>query len=138
MTGKFKKLLSFNRPKFILSIFLILFAPLPLCAIVFLGIAPPAWLLLLIPGIGAKPLFIVVALVLFIIHAFFAYFIACILVWIVKMISHDNRMQWAIISTLLIALFAASFFHIYGIVDVGGGRQNPNILELFSGTIRGY
>jgi len=103
-----------------------------------MGYAPPLYFLLVIPALGENPAFMIIALLLFAVHALFAYLVACIAVWIVRKISHDKRIQWAIISLLLVALFGSSFFHIYGIWDAGGGFQRPNIVNLFSWTIRGY
>ena len=134
----FRRLISFSRQKAILSIFLIVFSPLPFCGIVMMGFAPPLYFLLVIPAVGGKPAFAIIALLLFMVHALFAYFVACIVVWLVKKTSHDRQIQWAIISLLLVALFTSSFFCIYGIADVGGGFQRANIVKLFSWTIRGY
>ena len=63
----FKEFISFNLQKITLKIFLILFAPLPLYALVLGGIAPPILLLLIVPAIGIR--LGIIALLFFIIHA---------------------------------------------------------------------
>jgi len=74
---------------------------------------------------------ILLALLFFVIHSIFAYLVACIIVWIFGKITQQKQIQWILISMLIIVLVVISFFHIYGIGDVGGGFQKPNILDLF-------
>ena len=131
----FKEFVSFNLQKIILSIFLIIFAPLPFFGIVMVGFAPPILFLLAIPNLmqsSTNPLILILLVLLFfVIHAISAYLIACIIVLIFGKITQNKQIQWTLISISLIILVIASLFNIYGIGDVGGGFQKPNILDLF-------
>ena len=130
----FKEFFSFNLQKIILSIFLIIFAPLPFFVIAFAGFAPPILTLLMIPALGSQSNFLILslfAILFFVIHALFAYLIASIIIWIFGKITQEKSIQWILISILLVILVVASFFYIYTIGDVGGGIQKANIYDLF-------
>jgi hypothetical protein len=131
----FKNFFIFNPQKIILALFLIIFAPLPFFVFMMVGWAPPILTLLIIPPLIHNStnalLIIALAIIFFIIHAFFAYFISCIINWILGKLTQEKLFQWIIISILAIILVVISFSHIYGIGDVGGGFQRPNISELF-------
>ncbi len=130
----FKEFFSFNIQKIILTIFLIVFAPLPFFVVAFAGFAPPILTLLMIPTLISQSNFLMLsllAILFFVIHALFAYLIACIIIWIFGKITKEKSTQWILISILLVILVVASFFHIYGIGDIGGGFQRPNIYDLF-------
>ena len=127
----FKEFFSFNLQKIISTIFLIIFAPLPFFVVALGGLAPPILILLVIPVFSMNPLMVVLLGLFFVIHALFAYLISCIIIWIFGKITREKYIQWILISILLVILVVASFFHIYGIGDAGGGFQKPNILDLF-------
>jgi hypothetical protein len=141
MNMGFKNFFSFNPQKIVLAIFLIIFAPLPFFAVLFIGFAPPITLLLLtLPYISLihtstnppEALGIVlVGILFFIVHALFAYLVSCIINWIMGKITQEKSFQWFVVSVLAIILVVFSFSHIYGIGDVGGGFQRSNISELF-------
>ncbi|MBP9749403.1 MAG: hypothetical protein KBD21_01615 [Candidatus Pacebacteria bacterium] len=131
----FKNFFAFNLQKIILTLLLIIFAPLPFFVFVMAGWAPPILILLFIPSLIHTStnalLTIALGILFFIIHALFAYLISCIINWILGKISQEKSFQRVTISILAIILVAISFSNIYGIGDVGGGFHRPNIYEIF-------
>lgn len=130
-----KNFFSLNLQKITLSLFLIIFAPLPFYVFLMAGWAPPILILLvllfLVHNSTSALLAIVLGILSFIIHALFAYLISCIINWILWKTVQKKSFQWIIILSLVIILVVISFSHIYGIADAGGGFQRPNISDLF-------
>ncbi len=131
-----KQFFALTWQKAILTIFVVVFAPLPCYAIIVAGCAPPVFMLLLWlefmatsweGGMGA-----VIALFPFLLCALCLYVAACVAVRILERISSKPYIRWTVILIVSALLFYGSFHRIYMLADMVEGRgQGPcNFSEL--------
>lgn len=145
----FKEFISSNPRKSILTILLIIFAPLPFYNLFMIGFAPPILDILVIPlafsetgNVQGSPINMSAASILLISFAIFtilAYLIACIIMLIFERFTKNTKTHWILILILSIILVVASFFDIYyvGVFSMNSqsGFGKANILDLLPGNI---
>jgi len=119
-----KQFFALTWQKAILTIFVVVFAPLPSYDFLSIGIAPPVLLLLeglvfMADNMGGGIIF----LFMFLLYALCLYVAVCVAVRILERIAAKPYIQWAVIVIVSALLLYGSFHRIYTCADMVEGRE---------------
>lgn len=125
-----KQFFALTWQKAILTIFVVVFAPLPFFGFIVAGFAPPVLMILLglamasslQGGMGAGIIF----LFMFLLYALCLYVAVCVAVRILERIAAKPYIRWTVTVIVSALLFYGSFHRIYMLADMVEGRgQGP-------------